>query len=118
MNFLMVTMFQMLSLAWLTDSLKVTAIGLIVVFAVLAILIVLIEALHFVLKERKQPAAEKAPQPVQTQKEEKRISAGVMAEVPEASDAEKDGDFIAAISAAITCATGNSDFKIKSIKKG
>lgn len=113
----MVTTFQMLAAAWLTDSLKVTAIGLIVVFAVLAILIVLIEALHFVLKERKQPAEVK-PQPAAPKKEEKRISPGVMAEAPEASDAENDGDFIAAISAAITCVTGNSDFKIKSIKKG
>ena len=115
----MVTMFQTLSAAWLTDSLKVTAIGLIVVFAVLAILIVLIEALHFVLKERKQPQQEKtqAPAPAPA-KVEQRISAGVMAEAPDALDAEKDGDFIAAISAAITCVTGNSDFKIKSIKKG
>ena len=113
----MVTMFQTLSAAWLTDSLKVTAIGLIVVFAILAILIVLIEALHFVLKERKQPQQEKTQAPAPA-KEEKRISAGVMAEAPDALDAEKDGDFIAAISAAITCVTGNSNFKIKSIKKG
>ena len=113
----MVTTFQMLAAAWLTDSLKVTAIGLIVVFAVLAILIVLIEALHFVLKERKQ-SAEAKTQPAAPIKEEKRISAGVMAGAPEATDADKDGDFIAAISAAITCVTGNSDFKIKSIKKG
>lgn len=110
----MVLMFQMLAAQWLTDSLKVTAIGLIVVFAVLAILIVLIEALHFALKERK---TEEVPAPIK-QREEKRISAGVVAEVPEASEAEKDPEFIAAISSAITCATGNANFKIKSIKKG
>ena len=111
----MVTTFQMLDAQWLTDSLKVTAIGLIVVFAVLAILIVLIEALHFALKERK--TEEPIPAPTK-QVDETRISAGVMAEVPEASEAENDGEFIAAVSSAITCVTGNSNFKIKSIKKG
>ncbi len=107
--------FQMLSAQWLTDSLKVTAIGLIVVFAVLAILIVLIEALHFVLKDRKKE--EPAPAP-KKQQEEKRISAGVMADVPEADKAQEDAEFIAAVSSAITCVTGNANFKIKSIKKG
>jgi Na+-transporting methylmalonyl-CoA/oxaloacetate decarboxylase gamma subunit len=113
----MVTTFQTLAAeGWFGDSLKVTAIGLIVVFTVLAILIVLIEALHLALKDRK---GEVPKQAVQVNKEpEKRISAGVMAEAPEASDAENDGDFIAAVSAAITCVTGNSNFKIKSIKKG
>ncbi len=115
----MVTTFQALdsTKTTMSDSLMVTLIGVVVVFAVLVILIVLIEALHFVLKERKAPV--EAPiAPVAPKKEEKRISAGVMAEAPEALEAEKDGDFIAAISAAITCVTGNSDFKIKSIKKG
>lgn len=97
------------------DSLKYTAIGVLTVFAVLALLIVLIELLHAVLKEKKEAAA----QPVQKAAEpEKRISAGVMAEVPEASEAEKDEEFIAAISSAITCVTGNANFKIKTIKKG
>jgi hypothetical protein len=41
-----------------------------------------------------------------------------MADAPDASEAANDGDFIAAVSAAITCVTGNSNFKIKSIKKG
>ncbi len=112
----MVTTFQTLATT-VADSLMVTLIGVTVVFAVLAILIVLIEALHFVLKDRKAPA-ETTKAPVAPKKEEKRISAGVMAEAPDALEAEKDGDFIAAISAAITCVTGNSDFKIKSIKKG
>ena len=115
----MVSTFQMLVVTdklnvW--DSLKVTGIGLLVVFAVLAIIIVLIEALHAAFKERKKEDVKQ--ETIQAKEPEKRISAGVMAEVPEATDAEKDGDFIAAISAAITCVTGNSDFKIKSIKKG
>ena len=118
----MVTMFNLLpnfSGETLAFSLKLTVLGLLVVFAVLAILIVLIEALHFALKDRKAPKAEKKENASQApKKDEKRISAGVMAEAPEATDAENDGDFIAAISAAITCVTGNSDFKIKSIKKG
>ncbi len=114
----MVTTFQTLAGTKLTigDSLMVTLIGVVMVFAVLAMLIVLIEALHAAFKDRKKPAA--ANVPVAPKKEEKRISAGVMAEAPDAMEAEKDGDFIAAISAAITCVTGNSDFKIKSIKKG
>ncbi len=115
----MVSTFQMLVVTdklnvW--DSLKVTGIGLLVVFAVLAIIIVLIEALHAAFKERKKEDVKQ--ETTQAKEPEKRISAGVMAEVPEATDADKDGDFIAAISAAITCVTGNSDFKIKSIKKG
>ncbi|MBR6765336.1 MAG: OadG family protein [Clostridia bacterium] len=112
----MVTTFQTLAdTAWLSDSLKVTLIGLVVVFAVLAILIVLIEALHAMLKESKTADAPK----VEVKKEpDQRISAGVMADAPEASEAEHDGDFIAAVSAAITCVTGNANFKIKSIKKG
>ena len=113
----MVTMFQTLAGTVLSmgDSLKVTVIGVITVFAVLAMLIVLIEALHAAFKDRKKPAEATIAAP---KKEEKRISSGVMAEAPDALEAEKDGDFIAAISAAITCVTGNSDFKIKSIKKG
>lgn len=103
-----------LDLASVTDSLKVTVIGLLVVFAVLAIIIVLIEALHAVLKDKK----EEAPAPVIEKKVEKRISAGVMAEAPDAEKAVDDPEFIAAVSAAITYATGNADFKIKSIKKG
>ena len=117
----MVTTFQTLAAKeanalTMGDSLLVTLIGIVTVFAVLAMLIVLIEALHAAFKDRKKTAP--ANVPVAPKKEEKRISAGVMADVPEALDAEKDGDFIAAISAAITCVTGNSDFKIKSIKKG
>ena len=69
-------------------------------------------------KEKKNDVPKEAPVQTPAPKEEKRISPGVMAEVPEASDADKDGDLIAAISAVITCATGHSDFKIKSIKKG
>ncbi len=115
----MVTMFQTLAGTELGfgDSLKYTAIGIIMVFAVLAILIVLIEALHAAFKEKK--TAPQPQQPVEQAKQpEKRISAGVMAEVPEAVDAEKDEEFIAAVSSVITSVTGNGNFKIKSIKKG
>lgn len=117
----MVSTFQMLAFTDklnVTDALKVTGIGLLVVFSVLAIIIVLIEALHAAFKEKKNDVPKEAPVQTPAPKEEKRISPGVMAEVPEASDADKDGDLIAAISAVITCATGHSDFKIKSIKKG
>ena len=114
----MVSTFQLLAgtQLQLVDSLKYTAIGVLVVFAVLVILIVLIESLHVMLKDKQTPVqkTQQKANPV----EEKRISAGVMAEAPEADKAQDDGDFIAAVSAAITCATGNSNFKIKSIKKG
>ncbi|MBE7091761.1 MAG: hypothetical protein E7365_01075 [Clostridiales bacterium] len=103
-----------LDFASITDSLKVTAIGILVVFAILAIIIVLIEALHTVLKDKK----EEAPAPAVEKKVEKRISAGVMADVPDADNAQNDPEFIAAVSSAITCVTGNANFKIKSIKKG
>lgn len=115
----MVSMFQTLVVTEklsVMDSLKVMSVGMLVVFAVLVILIVLIEVLHAVLKEKK---AEAPVQPVQESKApQKRISAGVMAEVPEANEAENDGEFIAAVSSVIASATGNSNFKIKSIKKG
>ena len=114
----MVTMFQNVAFTErlsTMDSLKVMGAGLLVVFAVLAILIVLIEVLHAAFKDRKTEVKQEVKA---EQKPEERISAGVMAEVPEASVAEQDGDFIAAISAVITCATGSADFKIKSIKKG
>ncbi len=117
----MVSKFQMLAFTDklnVTDSLKVMGIGLLVVFAVLAIIIVLIEVLHAAFKERKKAVLEEAPVKTSAPEEEKRISAGTMADAPEIADAEKDGEFIAAISAAITCVTGHSDFKIKSIKKG
>lgn len=98
------------------EALKVTAIGLIIVFAVLALLIVCIELLHALLKDR-IPAAQNAPKATAAQE---RISAGVMAEVPDAQDAANDGEFIAAVSAAINATTGksNESFVIKSIKKG
>ena len=116
----MVSTFQVLAGTALTfgKSIEVTVIGIITVFAVLAILIVLIEALHAVLKDKKSDAPKKAEVSSAPKKEEKRISAGVMAEAPEATKADEDSEFIAAVSAAITCVTGSSDFKIKSIKKG
>ena len=116
----MVTTLQMLSAEatgtelTMIDSLKITAIGVLIVFAMLAMLIVLIEALHAMLKEKK-----KAPAPApckEAVKEEKRISAGVMAEISDTP--ETDGEFIAAVSAAITSVIGSGDFTIKSIKKG
>ena len=113
----MITTFQTLAGTELTlgDSLKYTATGVLTVFAVLALLIVLIEALHALFKDKATPSKQTAPK---AQEPEKRISAGVMAEVPEADKAQDDPEFICAISSAITCVTGHSNFKIKSIKKG
>ena len=91
-------------------------IWVLVVFVVLAILIGFIELMHFLLKEKTTDIVGKT----QTKKIEERISAGVMAEAPEISDVASDGEFIAAVSAAISVYTGkpNGSFKIKSIKKG
>ena len=113
----MVFHFQVMAEALsITDSLKVTAIGLLVVFAVLAILIFFIEGIHAVFKDRKPKAETKAERTPVKQQPEERISAGVMAEVPPAEEAE----FIAAVSAAVSLATGkpNTSFVIKSIKNG
>ena len=116
----MVQNFQMLAGTELSiiNSLMVTLIGVGVVFAMLALLVVIVELLHFVLKENKE--AKPADAPVAEQKPEQRISAGVMADVPEAENAKDDGEFLAALSTAISVATGkpNGSFKIKSIKKG
>ena len=103
----------------ITDSLKVTAIGLLVVFAVLAILIFFIEGIHAVFKDRK-PKTEAKAENTPLNRPEERISAGVMAEVPLAENAAEDGEFVAAISAAISLATGkpNISFVIKSIQNG
>lgn len=103
----------------IADSLKVTAIGLLVVFAVLAILIFFIEGIHAVFKDRK-PKTETKAETAPIKQPEKRISAGVMAEVPSAENAAEDGEFIAAVSAAVSLATGkpNTSFVIKSIKNG
>lgn len=81
------------------EALKVTAIGLVVVFAVLAILILLIEFLHEILKENKKKA-EKAT-------------------LPEADAIEQDGEFLAAVSAAISAYINKPEgtFTIKSIKE-
>ncbi len=112
----MVTAFQLLvrtDKLSVLEALKVTAIGLLVVFAILAILILFIELLHIVLKE-KTPDTE-----VKTVKENtQRISAGVMAQAPDATDAPNDPEFLAAVSTAISVYTGkpNGSFKIKSIK--
>ncbi len=102
------------------DSLMVMVTGLVVVFAVLALLVAVVEVLHFVLKDRKQTEEADAVAPAKSTEAEQRISAGIMAEVPEAQDAAGDSEFIAAISAAISVVTGkpNGTFKIKSIKKG
>ena len=102
------------------ESLKVTAIGLLVVFAVLAILILFIELLHLAVNIGGKKKAKKAPeQAVSNGDDGKRISAGVMAEVPAANEAGNDAEFIAAVSAAISVATGkdNGSFVIKSIKE-
>ncbi len=94
-----------------TQALLTTVIGLIVVFVILAILIGFIELMHVLLKEK--------PEKKQTAENNERISAGVMAEAPD-GDFAQDGEFIAAVSAAISVYTGkpNGSFKIKSIKKG
>jgi len=98
------------------DALKTTAIGLIVVFAVLFLLILSIELLHVILKDKKAQEIKKEVEPIK----EERISAGVMAEAPEIENAAEDGEFIAAVSSAISVYIGkpNSSFVIKSIKKG
>ena len=117
----MVFHFQVMAEALsITDSLKVTAIGLLVVFAVLAILIFFIEGIHAVFKDRKPKAETKAERTPVKQQPEERISAGVMAEAPPAEEAAEDGEFVAAVSAAVSLATGkpNTSFVIKSIKNG
>ena len=58
MTFNFQTMAEALSI---TDSLKVTIIGLLVVFAVLAILILFIEGMHAVFKDRKHKTYIKSP---------------------------------------------------------
>ncbi len=114
MTFNFQTMAEALSI---TDSLKVTIIGLLVVFAVLAILILFIEGMHAVFKDRKHKTDTKSAPAKQP---EERISAGVVAAVPSAEEAAQDGEFIAAVSAAISLTTGkpNTSFVIKSIKNG
>ena len=120
---LMVSTFQMLvrtDVLSIGESLKVTAIGLLVVFAVLAILILFIELLHLAVNIGGKKKAEKAPeQAVSNGDDGKRISAGVMAEVPAANEAGNDAEFIAAVSAAISVATGkdNGSVVIKSINE-
>lgn len=119
----MVSTFQMLvrtDVLSIGEALKVTAIGLLVVFAVLAILILFIELLHFAVNiggNKKKAAPKAAPAAVAGNDDGKRISAGVMASVPD--EPAKDAEFIAAVSAAITAVTGkeNGSFTIKSIKE-
>lgn len=120
----MVSTFQMLEKAeplTMLEALRVTAIGLIVVFAILAILIMFIELLHLTVNIGGKKKAKNAPekQAVSNGDDGKRISAGVMADVPAASEAGNDAEFIAAVSAAISVATGkdNGSFVIKSIKE-
>ncbi len=96
-----------------SQALMTTLVGLVVVFAVLAILIGFIELMHVLLKEK--PKAQNK----QESDDGKRISAGVIAETPE-TDFASDGEFVAAVSTAISVYTGkpNGSFRIKSIKKG
>lgn len=104
------------------EALKVTVIGLLVVFAVLFILILFIELLHAVVtageKAVKTEKVSESNKPVSTD-DGKRISAGTYASVPDGKDAAQDGEFIAAVSAAVSVATGrpNGSFTIKSIKE-
>lgn len=106
----------------ISEALKVTAIGLLVVFAVLFILILFIELLHAVVtageKAVKTDKVKDSAKPVSAD-DGKRISAGTYASVPDAKDAPQDGEFIAAVSAAVSVATGrpNGSFVIKSIKE-
>ncbi len=102
------------------EALQVTAIGLAVVFAILAILIMFIELLHLTVNIGGSKKEGKAPEKQAANGDDgKRISAGVMAEVPAANEAGNDAEFIAAVSAAISVATGkdNGSFVIKSIKE-
>lgn len=96
------------------DGLLITLIGLVVVFAILCILVLLIEFLHFILKDRKQ--VEK-PQEVKQEPKKARVLHPV--EVPTGDAIEKDGEFIAAVSAAIASYINkpNGSFEIKSIKE-
>ena len=90
-----------------SDTLNVTLIGLLAVFAILAILIGFIELLHVLLKDRKQKR-----EPV-----EERIAPGVIAEVPSAGDAPDDPEFLAAVSAAISAVIGTRSFIIRSVSE-
>ncbi|MBP5662462.1 MAG: OadG family protein [Clostridia bacterium] len=94
----------------LPDTLKTTLIGLLVVFAILAILIGFIELLHALLKDKKSA---KQAEPVPNE----RISSGVLAAVPRAQDAPDDPEFLAAVSAAIASVTGTRQFRIRSIEE-
>ena len=99
----------------LAESLLVILIGVFVVFLVLAVLIGFIELMHRLLNMKKAPAQTEKPV---IKENTERISAGVMAEVPDAANAAEDGEFLAAVSTAISVATGkpNGSFVIKSIK--
>lgn len=97
------------------DGLLITLIGLVVVFAVLFILVGMIELLHLVLKDRKQApkqvkAKNEAPKPP-------RVLHPVA--VPTGDAIEQDGEFLAAVSAAVATYINkpNGSFEIKSIKE-
>lgn len=96
------------------DGLLITLIGLVVVFAVLFILVMMIELLHFILKDRK-----KAEKPQQVKQEIKKPRVLYPVQVPSGDAIEKDGEFIAAVSAAVASYINkpNGSFEIKSIKE-
>ena len=96
------------------DGLFITLIGLVVVFAVLLILVGLIELLHIILKDRKP--AEKTAQAQTEEPRAPRVLHPVA--VPLGDAIEKDGEFLAAVSAAVASYINklNGSFEIKSIK--
>lgn len=87
----------------LFDALKVTGIGLVVVFAVLFLLILMIELIHVLLKEK-------------TKKSNRVLN---LAQVPTGEGIYADEEFLAAVSAAVSQAIDmpNGSFEIKSIKE-
>ena len=91
------------------EALQTTLIGLLVVFAILAILIGFIQLLHVLLKDRKRAEQPKTP--------DRRISPGVLAAPPRAQDAPDDPEFLAAVSAAIAVTVGTDRFRIRSVRE-
>lgn len=96
------------------DGLLITLIGLVVVFAILFILVMLIEFLHLILKDKK-----KSEKQEQAKQEPKKARVLHPVAVPCGDAIEKDGEFIAAVSAAVATyiSKPNGSFEIKSIKE-
>ena len=96
------------------EGLLITLIGLVVVFAVLFILVMMIELLHLILKDKKNVEKQ---EPVKQEPKKARVLHPVA--VPSGGAIEADGEFIAAVSLAIATYINkpNGSFEIKSIKE-